>query len=203
VGKDIFSDLGRKLVILACCGVVLLVLLSFVTRNPINFRIKIALIWLLVIPLSYEILAGQEPSTISLAELPGLPAGSTWQPKPPRPKRPARITPREQATRETMHVLRRLGFSEDETGTPKVDLLARSSDGRSLVVKICEREAGVLACQDTMRAMIEKGATQAVVIAPHGATNSAKRFVKRIRGRKGLHIRILKNPNSLEERAQS
>lgn len=188
----------KNFLIVIVVTIALIVVLDFIMRYPMNYRTRIILVWLLIIPLSYRILAERDSTSLTFLQLPGVPAGSSWQPRSPRSRPPADIPGREQTARELKQALRKMGYSPDTTKGSDVDLLARSPDGESLVVKICEGQAGVLACQDTMRAMLDKGAREAIVIAPHGLTSAAKRFVRKIRSRKSLRIRTWNNPKCAE-----
>jgi hypothetical protein len=64
-------------------------------------------------------------------------------------------------------------------------------------------EAGILACQDAMKAMLDSGAREAIVLAPQGSTSRARRFVRKIRSRKGLHIHICNDTQSIDFRPAS
>ena len=78
--KEFLGNLAGVLVLGAV--LVLTVILMLASILPASSATAIALIWLLIIPFSYEILAEQE--TQVLFDLPGVPAGSSWQPRPPR-----------------------------------------------------------------------------------------------------------------------
>jgi hypothetical protein len=86
--------------------------------------------------------------------------------------------------------LKRLGYSQTPAEDPAADFLAQSPEGKSFVIKVVEGQAGILACQDAMKAMIGSGAKEAILLAPEGSTSTARRFVRKIRSRKGFRIRI-------------
>ncbi len=160
--------------------------------NPIT---AIVLMWISIVPISYKALAEESPSSKGLLELPGPPTGLNWQTPRPRRKGGSRTALHSSQAKELRRVLTELGYSHAPTQDARVDLVARSADGRSMVVKICDRQAGVLACQDTMKAMRSLGVDEAVVYAPHGSTPTARRFVREIRSRKGVRIRIWNQAN--------
>ena len=155
----------------------------------------IALIWILTVPISYRALAEESPPSRGLLELPGPPTGLSWQTPHPRRKGNFRTSVHEREARELRRSLNVLGYSHAPADDARVDLVARSPDGRSMVVKICDRQAGVLACQDAMKAMLNMHVDEAVVLSAHGSTPTAKRFVREIRSRKGVRIRIWSQPN--------
>ena len=178
--------------------VLLTVILVLAAVIPASSTTAIALIWLLIIPLSYEILSEQESH--GLLDLPGIPAGSAWQPNPPRERRATTLSAREDVLRRMRVALQKHGYSHSPSSDPELDLLATSPDGRNLVVKVVDGQVGVLACQDAMKAMLTAGAREAIVLAPNGSTTTARRFAKRIRYRRGLRIRIWSDPDEAETR---
>ncbi len=175
--------------ILAFVVMARLVMLTLVT--PV---IAIILIWMIVVPISYRALA-EEPALQGLPELPAPPPGLNWQKALPRRKRPARNAPRHAPVNHIKRVLSELGYRCAPSHDSKVSLIARSADGASVVVKICEGQAGVLACQDALKAMLKVGAHEAIVFAPNGPTPTASRFLRQIRSRRGVRIRIWSDAN--------
>jgi len=178
--------------LLAILAFVVMARLAVLTvMNPIT---AIALIWVSIVPISYRALAEEPPSSKGLLELPGPPTGLSWEAPRPRRRAASRTAVHSSQARELRRILGELGYSHAAAQDARVDLVARSADGRSIVVKLCDRQAGVLACQDTMKAMRNLGADEAVVFAPHGSTPTARRFVRQIRSRKGVRIRIWDQP---------
>ncbi len=189
---------NRRLFLVTSVCVALFALLLTANSLPSGRRTLIPLVWLLIVPVSYSILAEQNPHKVGLFQLPGVPVGSSWDPSPPRPRARATITRRGRATRDLRRVLKRLGYSPDRLENSDVDMVARSPEGKNVVVKVVEGQAGVLACQDAMKAMLDSGAREAIVLAPEGSTSTARRFVRKIRSRKGLRIHIWNSPHSAE-----
>ncbi|MBU7004388.1 MAG: hypothetical protein HXS50_02390 [Theionarchaea archaeon] len=158
----------------------------------------IALVWLLIVPMSYRVLAEQETLSTGILGLPSVPIGSEWQPKAPRKKNERIISRRERASKDMGRLLQRLGYSSNSLANSDADIIAQSPEGKNLVVKVLDGEAGILACQDAMKAMLDSGASEAIVLAPQGSTSHARRFVRKIRSRKGLHIRICNDTQSID-----
>jgi hypothetical protein len=175
-------------------AVALVAFLLIATSPPLNPSVRLILIWVLIIPLAYVALSERGRLAAGSEELPGVPIGSRWEPRPPRPKASDRGPEGNTDARNLRRALRKLGFSPEPVKDPDIDMVARSPEGKEFVVKVCEGQAGLLACQDAMRAMLDKGANDAIVLAPQGSTSTARRFVRRIRSRKGLHIRIWNSP---------
>jgi hypothetical protein len=198
MNSEIIQD--RTMQILLVLGAILVLTLALVLASilPATSTTAIALIWLLFIPFSYEILSEQR--TYPLLDLPGIPTGSTWQPRPPRRRISPPPSARERAIKHMRSVLQRHGYANSAAKDPGLDLGATSPNGRNLVVKVIDGEAGVLACQDAMKAMLNTGAKEAIVLAPNGSTSTARRFVRKVRSRKGLRIRIWNDPEELEAR---
>jgi len=162
----------------------------------------IALVWMITIPISYRALAEESGPSKIILELPGPPAGLSWETPRPRRKAGTRTAVHDGQSKELRRVLEQLGYSHAPAQDSRVDLIARSADGRSIVVKICNRQAGVLACQDALKAMRNLGIDEAVVFAPHGSTPTARRFVREIRSRKGVRIRIWNQPTFAKPHAK-
>jgi len=198
MNSGIVQDRTRQILAVLGAVLVLTVILMLASILPASSATAIALIWLLIIPFSYEILAEQE--TQALFDLPGVPAGSSWQPRPPRRRASPPPSARENAIKRMRSVLQKNGYANSAAKDPGLDLVATAPNGRNLVVKVVEGQAGVLACQDAMKAMLNAGAKEAIVLAPNGSTSTARRFARKVRSRKGMRIRIWSNPEELEAR---
>lgn len=181
--------LTALMAILAFVVMARLVMLTVMT--PV---IAIVLIWMIAIPMSYRALA-EEPALKGLPELPAPPPGLNWQRAMPRRKRPARATMRPAHIKEIKRVLSGLGYRCTSSHDPRASLIARSADGSSVVVKICDGQAGVLACQDALKAMLKLGANEAIVFAPSGPTPTARRFLRHIKSRRGVRIHVWNQAN--------
>lgn len=197
MGSIWLENRNRSLLIIICIWTIVATILLSGSIVPPNRYAILALVWLLIVPVSYRILAEHETIPTGPLILPGIPTGSRWQPKTPRHRNPKAISRRERSSRDLNRLLKTLGYSSDSPENSDVDIIARAPDGRNLVFKLLDGEAGVLACQDTMKAMIENGVREAVVLAPQGSTSLARRFVRKIRSRKGLHIRIYNDTESI------
>jgi len=197
LGSIWLENRNRSLFVIICVWTLIAaILLSGSIISP-NRNAILALVWLLIVPVSYRILAEHETVPAGSPVLPGIPTGSQWQPKAPRRRSPKAVSSRERSSRDLSRLLKTLGYSSASPENSEIDIIARAPDGRNLVFKVLDGEAGVLACQDTMKAMIENGVREAVVLAPQGSTSLARRFVRKIRSRKGLHIRICNDAQSI------
>lgn len=192
------QDRTKQMLLILGAILILTVILVLASVLPASSATAIALIWLLIIPFSYEILSEQEAHP--LLDLPGIPTGSTWQPRPPRRRISPPPSEKERAIKHMRSVLQKHGYANSAAKDPGLDLVATSPNGRDLVVKVIEGQAGVLACQDAMKAMLNAGAREAIVLAPNGSNSTARRFVRKVRSRKGLRIRIWNDPEELEAR---
>jgi hypothetical protein len=199
MGSIWLENQNRTMLLIFCAwALVAILFLSGSLIRPDRNAI-IALVWLLILPTSYRVLAETETmTTAGLIQLPGIPVGSEWQPKTPRLKTIKPQSRRETASRELRRVLKKLGYSSDSLSKSDSDMLVQSPHGRNLVVKVLEGEAGVLACQDAMKAMLDNDAREAIVLAPQGSTSTARRFVRKIRSRRGLHIHIFNDTRSVQ-----
>jgi len=187
----------RKIVILssAAAAVFIAFVAYLIFTHPPSYWAKIFIIWALVVPLSYRLLQEDNFQTTTSLELPGVPIGSAWR----IPSRRSRAEPKkEDPKREIRSALKKLGYSASKSGENGDNLLATSSSGRKIVVKLCEGQAGILTFQDTMKAMFEEGADEAMVIAPQGSTASGKEFLHTVKSSRGVRITVWNSPRSLE-----
>jgi hypothetical protein len=189
---------NRTMLLILCIWTVAAVLLFSGSLVRPDRNLAIALVWLLIVPISYRVLAEQERVPTGILDLPGVPVGSEWKPKAPRKKNGRAMSRRERASKDIGRLLSKLGYSPNSLTNSDADMIAQSPDGKNLVVKVLEGEAGILACQDAMKAMLDSGARDAIVLAPQGSTSRARRYVRKIRSRKGLHIRICNDTQSIE-----
>ncbi len=165
-----------------------------IMTNPLEQWMKIAIIWGLLIPLSYHVLKDQAQEFPDSLRLPGVPVGSTWQQGAASKHEP----PVNGEKARTEIVLSRLGYTiADADGMP-VDILATSDSGKSVVVKICDDKAGILALQDVMKAMMKNRSKEAMLIAPGGSTSAARRFLHQMSSGKNVRITFWNSAHCLE-----
>ncbi len=176
------------------CAIILTVASLSYVAAPLGRAGMIPLLWLIVVPLTYVILGEDGSTKAKTPELPGVPIGSLWQPSVPRTRLRRHSGPRPRLALGLRSTLERFGYTQSLEPGKDVDLFLRSSDGKAIVARIHSERVGILACQDIMRAMLERGAEEAVLVAPLGSSSAAKRFAKRLRHR-GLRIRIWRSPN--------
>ena len=179
---------ARAAVVLAT----LLFLLWLVVLLPPSLRQSatfLLVFWAILIPLAYCALGEATPPVNPLLELPRVPVGFHWEPRPARhPKRESQLHDSGRVSRDIWKFLRRNGYS---SVTPSDSgALVESPRGRRVLVKVYNDTAGVLACQDTMRDMIRSGVKDAILFAPKGSTRGARRFVRAIRSKRRLRIHI-------------
>ena len=197
MGSIWLENRNRTMLLILCAWTLVAVLFLSGSLIRPDRNALIVLVWLITVPVSFRVLADHETAK-GLIELPGVPVGSEWQPRTPREKSVQPVSRRERAAKDIRRILSKLGYSSDSLANSDSDMLAQSPDGRNLVVKVLDGEAGVLACQDAMRAMLDNGAREAIVLAPQGSTSTARRFVRKIRSRRGLHIRICNDTQSVK-----
>ncbi len=173
--------------------------LSATSAIHVTSPLTIAVIWIVVVPLSYQVLSEHASAPRLSLQLPGIPTGSSWQPNRARPKTRPPLQWGERALRDLKTGLQRLGYSQSPSNGTPVDLVADSPEGKRLVIKVVDGQAGVLACQDAMKAMLSNGSREAILLAQEGSTSTARRFVRRLRSRRGLRIRIWHSVDSVEE----
>ena len=114
----------RYLIALSICSILALFLVIGFLLS-LSSATMIPLIWLLVVPIVYLVLAEDEMSNIGLFQLPGVPAGSSWNPRPPRINVKTELSKRELVTRDLKRLLRKLGYSQDVSGNSGIDIIAQ------------------------------------------------------------------------------